>query len=219
MTNEIITNETVTENVATEAIAENVTTGEETIAMTTTAKATTTKVGKCTACAKFVSLRKMTTREKANYKRTGLCPKCYAKKQAERLATIAANKAARAEKKANAQAMRANSPFNQVLALVQNSSLNDAQLALLQDRDFVLKATNIVYPLLKKYDVNKTFEEQTYVCKKARYARTPININGDDYLVTNNIYAKNLDKVKAMFQGIGALATDETTTDEAVAIS
>ena len=205
MTNEIIATAVITDALA-NVVAE---VGEETIAMTNAVK-NASKVGKCTCCAKFVGLKKMSVKERANYKRTGLCPKCYAKKQAERLATITANKTARAEKKANAQAMRANSPFNQVLAMVQNITLTTEQLALLQDRDFVLKATNIVYPLLKKYDIGKTFEEQTYVCKKARYARTPININGEDYFVTNNIYTKNLAKVKAMLQDIGAIASDES---------
>jgi len=90
------------------------------------------------------------------------------------------------------------SAFSKVKDLISNTRLTDTQLSYLQNRTFTVKNTSIIYPLLKEVNMDTLTNEDITINNKVRYNKKPLFINGKTYLMTNNIYEKNIPRVAAL---------------------
>lgn len=142
-------------------------------------------------CRKFYSMKKMDEAQTALAHETGLCPHCQANdvlvakfspvKQQPVVKSAPAVKPGKAVREA-------------FMNLVDAGVVNGQVLTDFQDKEFILKHTGIKYAFIKEVDANVDLKEQTFVYGKARYSTKPLTIGGKQYLVTNDIYAKNVDR-------------------------
>ncbi|SDM95508.1 hypothetical protein SAMN04488502_10985 [Dendrosporobacter quercicolus] len=78
------------------------------------------------------------------------------------------------------------------LELVTQRRITAEVLGLLLDKDSTAKTLGIRYPFLKAYNPDVSIKEITYINGNARYSSNPVIVNGNQYLITNDLYAKNL---------------------------
>ncbi len=52
----------------------------------------------------------------------------------------------------------------------------------------------VQYAFLREFNPNVSIKEITYVNGNARYSSKPVEINGKQYLITNELYSKTLHK-------------------------
>ena len=170
----------------------------------------------CVECGNVVDMNQLKAAQRAEFKRNGLCPECVAKAKAARKAAAAEHKAAREAAKAAAAAKRAANPSAaaQVRTMLENASFNDEQLNKVIDFEFTKARTKISYQLLKTIDENADFEMEMYFAGGLRYQKKPLDINGRQFYMTNNIYKKNVELVRELLIEIGSL-NDDTNGDTA----
>ena len=143
------------------------------------------KTPKCVHCHKLYSMKKMDEEQLKLAKETGLCPKC----QENEVLMLSTKKVeAKTEVKPGKIIREA------FMNLVSEDLINSQVLTDFQNKNFILKNTGIKYAFLKKIDSTKDIKEQTLVNGKARYSSKPITINGEQYLVTNDLYVKNVER-------------------------
>jgi len=161
----------------------------------------------CNECGAAIDMTQLKAAQRAELKRNGLCPACVAKKKAEHKAAAAERKAAREAAKAAAAAKRAANPSaaSQVRTMLENSNFNDEQLEQLMDLGLTKAKTKIAYQLLKQIPENADWEVEVYFGGAPRYQKTPLDINGKQFYMTNNIYKKNVELVHKLLVEIGAL--------------
>lgn len=78
--------------------------------------------------------------------------------------------------------------------LVQDGKVTDNVLSILTDAEATKRELGIRYAFLKKFNPETPIKELTYVGTHARYSSKPIDVNGKQYLMTNDLYKKNIDK-------------------------
>ena len=168
------------------------------------------KTPKCVHCHKLYSMKKMNEEQLANAQATGLCPHC----QENEVLMAGAKKAeAKAEVPAKTEVAKAVGPKpgkairEAFMNLVSNGLINEQTLADFQDKNFILKNAGIKYAFLKKVDSAIILKEQVKVNGKARYSSKPITIDNRQYLVTNDLYAKNVERFFALAESLMAEAT------------
>lgn len=76
--------------------------------------------------------------------------------------------------------------------LVSDGKITDEIIEGLTDKESTAKLLGIRYALLKEFDANVPIKELTYIKGSARYSSKPVEINGKEYLITNDLYYKNL---------------------------
>lgn len=153
--------------------------------------------------------------QRANAKRTGLCPKCYENrlKLKHKMAELAAKE--KAERTAKTMEVRKNSPFAKVRALLETASpkLTDEKLIALVSKDST-KAMGLSYPLLKEALPDVPFKDICVENDRARYSRVPIKLCEKDYYITNHLYIRHVDRIKNFFIKEELLEPDTTDTQE-----
>ena len=99
------------------------------------------------------------------------------------------------------------SAYKQIVALIHQCmhKMTPAHLQQLCDVDFCKKNASLAYAMFLKVDASKAYKDQTRFNGKSRYARHPINIQGDDYYITNHLFKRNVDKSKQMFIVMGLI--------------
>ena len=137
-------------------------------------------VALCPVCHKFFSVKNCTEVEIEAINEHGACLDC---------APVEVEVPVEAEKSA-----KRISAFKRVRNMIVNASLNEEQIAMLMDKGTTQKATGIAYQLLKETDSNMSRDEQIRKYNKIRYAVKPIEINGKEYFLTNDIYEKNVSR-------------------------
>ena len=134
----------------------------------------------CTKCNHTFGMKELTAINKANMRGLGLCPECYnAYKKATKL-----------------------SAFAQLRNAIISANLSDKQVAYLLDRNFTQLRSGIAYNIIIPYDKDSPKTEQLQRYKKARYSAQPITIANKDYLLTNDVYLRNIPRVQKMLEEI-----------------
>lgn len=78
--------------------------------------------------------------------------------------------------------------------LVNEGKITEEVLIILLDTEQTKQVLGIRYAFLKEFNPEVPIKELTYVNKAARYSSKPIKINGKQYIMTNDLYAKSLPK-------------------------
>jgi len=78
------------------------------------------------------------------------------------------------------------------LELISQQLITAEVLNMLLDKEDTGKTLGIRYPFLKAYNPDVSIKEITYINGNARYSSRPIEISGEQYLITNDLYAKNV---------------------------
>ena len=134
-------------------------------------------------CRKFYSLKKMNENQINLAHETGLCSVCQAN-------AILLNTFSPVEK-----TLKPGVAVREALVNAINKGLiTPEMLANLCDKNFTLKNTGIKYAFLKKVDKLIDFKSQTYIYGKARYSTKIMTINNEQFLMTNDIYKRNVDR-------------------------
>ena len=134
----------------------------------------------CPVCHKFFSVKNCTEVEIEAINEHGACIDC---------APVEVEVSVEAEKPA-----KRISAFKRVRNMIVNASLNEEQITMLMDKQNTQHATGIAYQILKEADENMSRDEQIRKYGKTRYAVKPIEINGKEYFLTNDIYEKNVSR-------------------------
>jgi hypothetical protein len=129
----------------------------------------------CPVCHKFFSVKNCTEAEIEAINEHGACLAC------EPVEVVA-----KPEKRISA--------FKRVRNMIVNASLNEEQITMLMDKPNTQHATGIAYQILKEANENMSRDEQIRKYGKTRYAVKPIEINGKEYFLTNDIYEKNVSR-------------------------
>ena len=165
---------------------------------------------KCSVCENEYEYNDMPSIFRPQARRTGLCPACYTarvKKRKELAKQRAAEREAASERRMK---VREQSAFTKVYNMLKAAHLSDENLEKLQDRNFTQKATAISYQLLvPKTDDRMADRAKTFYASKNRYARDTVEINGRQFYVTNNVYLKNINRVRNMLIEMNAINPDE----------
>ncbi len=78
------------------------------------------------------------------------------------------------------------------LELISQQFITNEVLNMLMDKEETGKTLGIRYPFLKAYNPDVSIKEITYINGNARYSSKPIEISDKQYLITNDLYAKNV---------------------------
>ena len=132
----------------------------------------------CPVCHKFFSVKNCTAEEIEAINKNGVCLDCVPVE----VEVVVAKPAKRI------------SAFKRVRNMIVNASLNEEQITMLMDKQNTQHATGIAYQILKEADENMSRDEQIRKYGKTRYAVKPIEINGKEYFLTNDIYEKNVSR-------------------------
>ena len=132
----------------------------------------------CPQCHKFFSVKNCTAAEIEAINEHGVCLTC----EPAEVEVVVAKPAKRI------------SAFKRVRNMIVNASLNEEQITMLMDKQNTQHATGIAYQILKEADENMSRDEQIRKYGKTRYAVKPIEINGKEYFLTNDIYEKNVSR-------------------------
>ncbi len=81
---------------------------------------------------------------------------------------------------------------NTFFILANSGKITDEILAILTDKESTAKLLGIRYAFLKEFSPNIPIKEMTYIKGCARYSSKPIEINNKKYLLTNDLYSKNI---------------------------
>ena len=168
----------------------------------------------CSECGASIDMTQLKAAQRADLKRDGLCPTCVTAKKAERKAAAAERKAAREAAKAAAAEKRAKNPSAaaQVRMMLESANFNDEQLEKVQNFELTKAKTKISFQLLKEIGPDADWETEVYFAGGLRYQKKPIEINGKQLYMTNNIFVKNIPLVKNFLIEIGSL-NDDTVND------
>ena len=134
----------------------------------------------CTKCKHTFSMKELTAINKANMRGLGLCPECY-----------------NAYKKSSTL-----SAFTRLRNAITSANLSETQVAYLLDRNFTQLRSGIAYNIIIQYDKNLPKTEQLQKYRKARYSAQPITIADKEYLLTNDVYLRNIPRVEKMLEEI-----------------
>lgn len=83
------------------------------------------------------------------------------------------------------------------LKLVAGNKETEVILSILTDQVATFKELGVRYAFLKEFNPDVPIKELTYVKSHARYSSKPIDVNGKRYLVTNDLYSKDVPKFLA----------------------
>lgn len=76
--------------------------------------------------------------------------------------------------------------------LIGKGLITDAVLLALTNKEETAKTLGIRYAFLKALDITVSIKETTWVSGHARYSSRPIEIDGKQYVMTNDLYSKSL---------------------------
>lgn len=153
--------------------------------------------------------------KKSDANEHGLCPKCLAEKfgtveNGEEDAISANHEPERREaaESENVKQEEIKVRPGQVireafLKLVADSKITESVLTILTDQEAAAKELGIRYAFLKEFQSGVPIKELTYIKGHARYSSKPIDVNGKQYLVTNDLYNKNVQKFMKWVDSIG----------------
>ena len=94
-------------------------------------------------------------------------------------------------------------PAKQVREMFANrmtQGIDAATMLNLCDKDFSMTQFRLRYAFLKKIDSAVAIKEQARINGKARYSMQVLTINGEQYVMTNDIYSKNFAPLKAWME-------------------
>lgn len=76
-------------------------------------------------------------------------------------------------------------------------------MSILTDAESTKRELGIRYSFLKEFNPEVPIKELTYINGRARYSSKKIEINSKQYLMTNDIYSKNVNRFKDWSNGLG----------------
>lgn len=82
-------------------------------------------------------------------------------------------------------------------------NITDTTLSILTDPQQCKQMASLGFPLLMQVNPALTYKQQATFNGKYRYSRTIVNVLGNDYYVTNHLFARNVAKVDTMFKTLG----------------
>lgn len=158
-------------------------------------------VPRCSACNRLY--------KKSDVNEHGLCPKCLAEKMgaaetSEAEIVAVSNQSEEQEvveenlKVRPGQAIR-----DAFLRLVTDGKVTNSVLSTLTDSEATARELGIRYAFLKEFNPDVPIKELTYVKSHARYSSKPIGVNGKQYLITNDLYNKNVLRFMKWVDSIG----------------
>ena len=128
-----------------------------------------------------------------------LCPTCLSKltepegQNTEIQDIVRFNRVESEQKQANNVVVRAGQAIrDRFFMLISDGKITDEIIAVLVDKEGTAKLLGIRYAFLKVFNANVPIKELTYINGSARYSAKPVEINGKQYLITNDLYTKNL---------------------------
>lgn len=80
------------------------------------------------------------------------------------------------------------------LKLVEEGKITELVITSLTSEEATKRDLGIRYPFLKEYDPNVEIKELTYIKGHSRYSSKIYEINGKQYLMTNDLYKKNVER-------------------------
>ena len=134
-------------------------------------------VPRCKVCNKLY--------KKSEENEYGLCPKCLAEKQSTNDNN---NSQPVVEVVKPGQAIR-----ERFVKLIEDKKINDEIILILTSTEQTKSILKIRYAFLIEYDSTKDIKEQSYIKGHARYYSKPIEINDKQYLITNDLYKRNVE--------------------------
>jgi hypothetical protein len=72
-----------------------------------------------------------------------------------------------------------------VKLILENDSITDLEIENLQKKDYSKNNFNVIFPILKKVDINKLIKEDRLINGNPRYYANPIENKKKHYLLTN----------------------------------
>ena len=106
-------------------------------------------------------------------------------------ATAEVAKPAKAAKAVVAKVQKPAKRIREMFAAMMAKGIDAEVVMNLCDKDFSAQQFYLRYAFLKKIDSATALKEQTHINGKARYSVQLLAINGEQYVMTNDIYSKN----------------------------
>lgn len=161
----------------------------------------TIEIKKCSVCGKLLKRDNL----------TGICPSCDGKKenqvieQNKKIENIIKTKVQIEEKIESKDEVKGKNEEPKIsagkiirekfLKLIDDNKITNDILEILKDTEKTKEVLGIRYAFLKEYDDTITKKANTYINGHARYtAKTIIKINEVHYIITNDLYSRNVDK-------------------------
>ena len=88
---------------------------------------------------------------------------------------------------------------NMFARLIKKNCISQEIINSLMDVESTKKEFKIRYPFLRMVKMDEPEVLQIKVNGRNRYTKTPVNINGQKYFITNDIYAKNVPLFKLWY--------------------
>lgn len=136
---------------------------------------------KCSLCGRLL---------KKNYEGS-LCPKCVE----QGLEKTEEDETPKNDEAAKVDEIKPGNLIRKVfLKLVEQGKVTDLVIASLTSEEATKRDLGIRYPFLKEYDPSVSIKELTYIKGHSRYSSKIYEINGKQYLITNDLYKKNVER-------------------------
>jgi Zn finger protein HypA/HybF involved in hydrogenase expression len=166
-------------------------------------------IPECRHCHGLFSTRTLKANELVLAHKTGLCSKCQ-KDQAlvekyEKLEVTPTKikKSASNKVKVESTGEKPGKVIrDKFMALVSSNKVDNTLLSILTDEVKTKESTGIRYAFLKEVDINANLKDQALVKGKLRYSAKVVDINGKNYFITNDLYAKNVQMAVDFFDSI-----------------
>lgn len=137
---------------------------------------------KCSLCGRLL---------KKNYENS-LCPKCIEQGLEK---TESDDEIPKNDETAKVEEIKPGAIIrNYFLKLVEQGKITDAVISVLTNEEATKRDLGIRYPFLKEYDPNVSIKELTYIKGHSRYSSKIYEVNGKQYLMTNDLYKRNVER-------------------------
>lgn len=145
---------------------------------------------------------------KSDVNEHGLCPKCLTEKvgapETGEAGVVAVNNQSKQKEVVEEIKVGPGRAIRDAFSrLVIDGKVTDSVLSILTDSEATARELGIRYAFLKEFNPDVPIKELTYVKSHARYSSKPIVVNDKQYLVTNDLYSKNVSRFIKWADNIG----------------
>ena len=162
----------------------------------------------CIGCEREFSLAEIDDDEKLDFARkNGLCPECM-KKVLEARTIMKKVKAFFSSDEIEAS-MKTVSAKALILDMLDMKKMNKAIMDKLTDREFCKREMGLNNELFRLYDNTKDIDEQIKVKGYVKYSKKIYKFSRRSYIMTSDIYHRNIEKVKQVLAELGILKVAE----------
>lgn len=162
----------------------------------------------CLGCDREFSLSEIDNDEKLDFARkNGLCPECM-KKVLEARAIMKKVKAFFNAEEID-MSIKSVSAKTLILEMLDMKKMNKTIMNKLTDREFCKKEMGLNNELFRIYDDKKDIDEQIKVNGYVKYSKKIYKFAKKSYIMTSDIYHRNIEKVKQIIKELGILKAAE----------